>query len=45
MPADGKLNLTRRLRGLIILSHNPTGIRPHQTSHHILIKAHGGTVG
>ena len=22
---------------LIVLSHNPTGIRPHKTGHHILI--------
>ena len=24
-------------KGLIVLSHNPTGIRPHKTGHHILI--------
>ena len=24
-------------KGLIVLSHNPTGIRPHKTGHHMLI--------
>jgi len=29
---------------LIVLSHNPTGIRPHKTGHHILINSYPANV-
>jgi len=31
-------------KGLIALSHNPTGIRPHKTDHHILINPYPANV-
>jgi hypothetical protein len=32
-----QMNFNSAFKGLIVLSHNPTGIRPHKTGHHILI--------